>query len=382
MLKKIINVFVIIVFLFCLSSSGDERLRIKAIGIPLADHYAGIVAYEKYRQEMKYADYQILILPSPDFVRAYFRSEPDADIAFNVAPMVMDMYAKNPNFKWVSLIHRDGNALAVNKLLSKYIDIPEDKLLRKPTESVADAFKRLRKERGKQIVCAIPSPLATHTIILYKYFKDNGVSFSVSLADENKDVLLKIIKPPKSPFFLRAQDACNKPAAFEQSLPWTEIVETESCGKVAWYSKDIMNFPKGHVECIIIAKNKVIKNKRKALREVIYYIHKAGLFIENARRHGGKEMDEVVQAIQKHIPSHTKASIIEGLRPDINAINYINLNVDSQSKDSFREIMNLAFEAGFIKKKIDINELADESFGTEITKKTFPFAITGVNSEH
>lgn len=36
--------------------SNQQKQIIKAIYIPLADHYAGIVAYEKYRDQMKYAD--------------------------------------------------------------------------------------------------------------------------------------------------------------------------------------------------------------------------------------------------------------------------------------------------------------------------------------
>ncbi len=73
--------------------------------------------------------------------------------------------------------------------------------------------------------------------------------------------------------------------------------------------------------------------------------------------------------IQKHIPQHTKDAIVESLRSDLNVINYMNLNVDDQSKDSLRKIMDLAIEAGFLKKKIDIDALADERFGTEITKE-------------
>ncbi len=37
-------------------STGQKKQVIKALYIPLADHYAGIIAYEKYRGEMKHAD--------------------------------------------------------------------------------------------------------------------------------------------------------------------------------------------------------------------------------------------------------------------------------------------------------------------------------------
>lgn len=350
--------------LFSASCAFAERMRIKAIGIPLADHYAGIVAYEKYRGEMQYADYQLEILPDPALVRSYFRSEPDADIAFNVSPMVMEMFARKPNFRWVSLIHRDGNALAVNELINRKVDLPADRALRLPGKKIADAFTALKEETGKPVEVAIPSPLATHAVVLYKYLKDHGKTFGYSM-NQNVDVVLVTVKPAKAPVYLKKRAVRSKPAAFEQSLPWAEEVENNGFGFVGWYSKDVMKHEHGHVECIIIAKDEVIKEKREALQEVLRYIRKAGSDIEAARRRGGREMDEIVKMIRKHIPAHTKDAITQSLRIDLNVINYLNLNVDADARASFEEIMDLAFEAGFIKQKINIDKLADESFNSD-----------------
>ncbi|MEN8188666.1 MAG: ABC transporter substrate-binding protein [Thermodesulfobacteriota bacterium] len=349
------------------ATCAAEKQRIKAIGIPLADHYAGVVAYEKYREQMKHADYQLLILPDPQLVRAYFRSEADADVAFTVCPMIMDMFAEKPDFRWISLIHRDGNALAINDLMNSKTNLNNNKKLRKPDEKVAKAFAEFKKESGQPVECAVPSPLATHTTVLYKYMKDHNLSVDFQ-KHHDTDLSLKIVRPPKAPAYLRKKAARSLPAAFEQSLPWPEVAESGGYGHIAWYSKDVMKHPNGHVECVIIAKNSVIKAKRKALREVIYFIHKAGQDIESARLNGGTELDEIIKMIQTHIPQHNKRSIIETLRPDIMAINYKNLNVDKQSKESFRKIMELAFEAGYIKKLINIEAIADDSFSTEITK--------------
>jgi NitT/TauT family transport system substrate-binding protein len=368
-------VYLLIFVLICFFSGGPmakqpigKKERIKAIGIPLADHYAGIVAYEKYRSKMKKADYQLMLLSSPNLVRRYFNSKPDADIAFNVCPMVMDMFVENPGFKWVSLIHRDGNALAINSQLNKKVNLADDKLKRKPDGKIAAAIKDLKMEADEPIECAIPSPLATHTTVLYKYLKDHNRTMSLRKTDK-PDVIAVEVKPPKSPAFLKKKAARSTPAAFEQSLPWPDLAESGGYGFVGWYSKDVMNHPLGHVECIIIAKDEVIKNKRDALKEVITFIHQAGQDIETARRKGGAELDRIITMIQKHIPQHTRKAIIESLRPDLNVINYKNLNVDRQSKESFKKIMDLAFEAGFIKRKVSIDLLADESFATEITKE-------------
>ncbi len=71
-LTFVLTVYVVVfTILFVPFAGAEEKQTIKAVGIPLADHYAGVVAFEKYRSKMKYADYQLLILPGPDFVRAY-----------------------------------------------------------------------------------------------------------------------------------------------------------------------------------------------------------------------------------------------------------------------------------------------------------------------
>ncbi|NOQ31266.1 MAG: nitrate ABC transporter substrate-binding protein [Helicobacteraceae bacterium] len=357
-----------LILVFTLSSFANERVRIKAIAIPLADHYAAIVAYEKYRTKMREADFKLLFLKGPKLVRAYFNTEDDADIAFNVSPMVMDMFSKNPNFKWVSLIHRDGNALTINSLMNEKVKLPKDKKLRKPDAKVANAFSEFKKENSQATVCAVPSPLATHTTILYKYLKDHNKTLSFN-KHSKADLILNIVKPPLSPVYLKKQSARSQAASFEQSLPWPEIANMGGKSQIAWYSKDVMNTPKGHVECIIIAKNSVIEKKNAALKEVIYYIHKAGQDIEKARTLGGQQLEEIIKMITRHIPAHTPEAIKESLNPDIMAINYKNLNIDQNSKDSFDEIMNLAYEAGFIKSKIDINKLTDDSFNTTITQE-------------
>ena len=68
------------------SQDNKEKKTIKAIYIPLADHYAGIVAYEKYRDKMKNADYRIERMKSWSLLRAYFMSG-EVDVAFIILLM-------------------------------------------------------------------------------------------------------------------------------------------------------------------------------------------------------------------------------------------------------------------------------------------------------
>ena len=344
--------------------AADEKQVIKAVYIPMADHYAGIVAYEKYRNQMKKADYRLERMKSWPILRAYFLSG-EVDVAFIVSPMAMDMFAEKPEFRWVSLLHRDGNALAINDILNEDVKLPKGRKNRKPDEKVAEAFKRAKKKMGRPTQSGVPSLLSTHTVVLYKYLKDHGMALNLGTGSD-KDVLAIEVTPAKAPSFIKKKNSRSTPASFEQSLPWADIVETKGFGKVAWYSKDVMSWPKGHVECIAIATDNAIKNKKEALKEVIHSLHRAGIDIENARRKGGQAMIKISDMIRKHIPEHNQAAIIQSLRPDLNVINYRHLNVD---KPGLKQIMDLALEGGILKDTIDIDAFADHSFSCPITEQ-------------
>lgn len=346
---------------------GEDNARqtIKAIYIPLADHYAGIVAYEKYRAQMKKADFQIERMKNWPLLRAYFMSG-EVDVAFIICPMAMDMFSKKPNFRWVGLLHRDGNALAINDLLNDEVGLPADRSRRKPDAKVAGALKKAKHKRRACVECAVPSLQSTHTVVLYKYLKDNSLSLALG-AGGAKDVLAIEVAPAKSPSFIKRMNTRNVPACFEQSLPWADVVETKGFGHVAWYSKDVLKWRHGHVECIIIATDNCIKTKQAALREVIEYIHRAGIDLETARRGGAAPMKAIGEMIRKHIPEHNQEAIDQSLRPDLNVINYCHLNVD---KAGLKQVMDLAVEGGILKKPINLNAFADERFGTRITEQT------------
>ena len=364
-MKKLIKLFAVSIAIIVVTQSVlAQKETIKAIYIPLADHYAGIVAYEKYKDEMKHADYQIERMKSWPLLRSYFNSG-EVDMAYIICPMAMDMFVENPNFRWVSLMHRDGNALAINDLLNEDVHLHNNRALRKPDEKVANAFLKAKTELGKPIECGVPSLLATHTVVLYKYLRDNNKTLAMQ-NNKDGDVMAIPIAPPKSPSFIKMKNSKGIPASFEQSLPWADVVETQGFGHVAWYSKDVIKWPHGHVECIAIATDESINNKKEALKEVIYYIHKAGKDIDNAREQGGESMIEIANMIRKHIPEHNQEAIIQSLRPDLNVINYSNMNVD---KGGLRQIMNLAVEGEILKTPINIDAFADESFSTDITEK-------------
>ncbi|VAW99554.1 ABC transporter, substrate-binding protein (cluster 10, nitrate/sulfonate/bicarbonate) [hydrothermal vent metagenome] len=361
--KYIQRVFVSLILVFycgfsvVFAASAANRRVIKALYIPLADHYAALVAYERYRHKMKQADFQIQQMKNWDLLRAYFQSG-EVDMAYVMSPLAMDMYNQKPHFRWIGLMHRDGNALAINELLNKSVQLPAQRKDRKPDEKVAVALKAIYSKTGRPTEIGMPHLLATHTVVLYRYLKKYNVSMSLT-HNHQAEVLATAVPPPKSPTFIKSKSNRATAAAFEQSLPWADVVETGGFGYVAWYSKDVMPWPHGHVECIALATDKAIANKYHALKEVMFYIRKAGADIEHARKAGGKLLEGIVNIVRKHIPAHTREAIIASLNPELRVINYEYLNID---KGGLKQIMDLAVEGGILKRAVDIDAFADMRF--------------------
>jgi len=362
-LKKNLLRIILVISILCSFVFGDQnsdKKTVKALYIPLADHYAALVAYERYRDQMQHADFQIEQMKNWDLLRAYFQSG-EVDMAFVMSPLAMDMFSEKPHFKWVGLMHRDGNALAINDLLYNKIRLPINRINRKPDSDVAQALSSVYASSGKSTEIGMPHLLATHTVVLYRYLKEKGLRLTLK-SNQDAEVQAIAVAPPKSPAFLRAKSNRAEAAAFEQSLPWADVVETGGFGHVAWYSKDVMPWKHGHVECIALATNNAIDMKFEAVKEVMYFIQKAGEDIEIARQQGGDALLEIVNIVRKHIPLHNSEAIVASLNPELRVINYQHLNID---KPGLKQIMDLAVEGGILQKSIDIEDFADERFNID-----------------
>lgn len=338
----------------------EQKQRIDALYIPLADHYAAIVAYERYAASMQHADFRIKQLPNWNLLRAHFY-EGRADMAFVMSPLAMDMYAEMQNFRWVGLMHRDGNALAINDVIAEEIVLSQSRLDRKPNKELAQVLKRIISQSSQQLTVGVPHVLSTHSVVLHTYLNEFGITVDTK-PNNGGDVLIHALAPPRAPIRIKSLSNKGLPAAFEQSLPWADIVETQGYGKVAWYSKDVIQWPKGHVECIAIATDKAIEHKSFAVQEVMAAIHQAGEDIEQARGVGGESIEAIVQIVQKHIPTHGREAILASLDPRLRVINYQDLNID---KAGLRHIMELAVKANILKQPIDIEAFSAPQFRVE-----------------
>lgn len=357
-MNRTLSLLLTLPVLLC-SWSVCAKERIDALYIPLADHYAAIVAYEKYADQMKEADFHIARMGSWPALRSRFLKR-RADMAMVLSPMAMKMYQLDPSFRWVSLIHRNGLALAVNDVLADGLDLSLPRHQRKPGSAVAAVFRQELRDQGHQPVVAVPSLQSTHMLVLYKFMRDHGLTLAIGRGDGH--AVAKAVAPPKSPNFLLAQNQRSLPAAFVQSLPWADVVETENKGRVAWYSKDVLPSERGHIDCIMVATNQAVHNKTAAVREVVHYIHQAGKDLEAARAGGEAALREIAAMIRKHIPEHSEQAILASLDKKLKVIGYHDLNIDVPA---LREIMDLAVEAGVMPGPIDLDAFSDPRFRTD-----------------
>jgi len=65
----------------------------KALYISLTDHYAALVAYERYHGQMKQADFQIQQMKNWNLLRTYFQSG-EVGMAYVMSPLAMDIFTK------------------------------------------------------------------------------------------------------------------------------------------------------------------------------------------------------------------------------------------------------------------------------------------------
>ncbi|MCG8673534.1 MAG: ABC transporter substrate-binding protein [Pseudomonadales bacterium] len=338
---------------------------IQALYIPLADHYAAIIAYELFRDQMKHADFRLTQMKNWDLLRSYFETG-YSQMAFLMSPLAMDMFHRKENFRWVGLMHRDGNALAINEVINEHVRVPLKRKERIPNRELGDALRHFYAKYNKATYVGVPHLLSTHTVVLYKYLSEQNLGLAL-LPNAPGEVLALPLAPPKAPLFIKSKNTRAIPAAFEQSLPWADVVETQGYGKVAWYSKDVIKWPKGHVECLIVATDKILDRRPEAVKEVVAAIHQAGEVIEQARYGGGEQLDALIRLIRKHIPLHTEAAIRASLNPELNVINYKDLNID---KPGLSHIMGFALKGGILKNPINVKNFADPRF-EDIRPSTF-----------
>jgi NitT/TauT family transport system substrate-binding protein len=337
---------------------ASAKDAIVALYLPIIDHYPLLLSHLRYSKQMSNADFSVLQMAGWNELRQKFESG-EADIAVITAPLALDMYAAKPMFQTVALAHRNGSALSVNTAFAKSMANPRERAERRPDEQFAKAAKAAFDKTGNPLNVGVPTLHSAHTLVLYKYMKDQGINM-VTPKDRNGVLVVRQVPPPKSAEYLKAAGALGQGAATIQAQPWGDIFESSGTGTIAWYSKDVMKHPKGHVDCIIIASANAIKNKRAALAEVIESLHKGGAELQAAIQSDNKDLLQIATSISEvYIPGLKPDVIAKSMSKDIGAINFNDLNVDMTG---LKQLQDLGMASGFQSSAVDLDKFSDRSF--------------------
>jgi NitT/TauT family transport system substrate-binding protein len=312
------------------------------------------------------ADFEIERMPSWQVLRAAFR-EGRADMAFIICPEALQMFSERPDFRWVGLLHRNGNQLIINRELAQHIELAENPKDRKPDGQVAEWLLQGMQSGNENVYCGLPAPRATHSVVFYKYLRDHDLKMGTTRLGTDGEVTTEIVRPGEATAYMRKRNNRSEMACTQQSLPWGDVIEERGDGKIAWYSKDVLVWPNGHVECIVIASDKALREKRAAVVEVLQAINQAGKELETARKGDEALMGRLVGYIQEHVPEHSRTGILDALDIERGGIRYDHLSVDDNAVGSLREIMSLAIEAGILEEYVDLESFAIKQLETEGT---------------
>jgi NitT/TauT family transport system substrate-binding protein len=236
---------------------------------------------------------------------------------FMLAPLAMALAEQGVPVKIVYLGHRDGTALMVQK---------DSDIL-----SVRDL-------RGKRV--AIPNRYSNQNLLLRKALADQGMSID--------DVEILEMPPPDMPaaLYSKAVDGITS------GEPFMAQTEMDGYGRVLYQAKDIWpNF----ISCVLVVSQKTIDEHPEWVQQLVDGIARSGLWLEGGMDHRMAAAQAVATGYYNQEPR--LLSFVLSKPPD--RVKYSNLRL---ARAEFDNIVNMAVDAGILKRRLKFEEYADPRF--------------------
>jgi len=238
--------------------------------------------------------------------------------AYMLAPLVMDLVAKDIPVKIVSLGHRSGAVIMVR------------------TDS---SYRSFRDLVGKRI--AIPSRFAVDFLFLRKMLAKEGLS--------NTDFEIVEMAPPDMPsaLYARAVDAycTGEPygAAAQRAGFAVPLVMTRD----EWPS---------YICCVLTVRQELIDQNPALVQELVNYIQGAGSWLDADRANRARASE--IAADRKYF-NQDKAIIQYVMDNPTDRVTYGDLRM---IRAEFDDMMNLSVQAGTLKKPVPFESYIDDRF--------------------
>jgi NitT/TauT family transport system substrate-binding protein len=237
-------------------------------------------------------------------------------VAFMVAPMALKLCEDGVKIKIVYLGHRDGTAMMVHK--------------DSPIRSLADL-------KGKRI--AIPNRFSNQFLLIHKGLRDLGLTVA--------DVDLREMPPPDMPVALRER-AVDAIIAGEPLMGQTEL---DGYGRVLFQAKEVWpNF----ISCVLVVRQEVIDGDPRFVQRLVDGIARSGMWLDGGVENRLAASDAIAKPYYNQDPRLLRFVLSEPQR-----VTYTNLSL---AGEEFGRIVDLAVEAGVLKRRLAFEEYADVQF--------------------
>lgn len=310
--------FIIFCLLWWVPSVLFAKVIIRVGYLPILDHLTLLVSHAQDNKTFQHVEIQPKMFKSWDRLTDALKTE-SIDAAFILSPLAMDLFDHGLPIQTILLGHRNGSAITVRKEL--------------PIDSSTDL-------KGKTI--AIPHAQSTHRVLLNKYLTDAHLSLS--------EVTMQVIPP------VEMLDALltKKIDGFIVAEPFGARAQSQGIGKIFILTKDILNH---HIDCILVIRQKMIKNVSQAIQEWVESLIRAGQWIEQDKLKQGSQ--RVAQLIAyKYLP-YAENILIEALQHPQDRISFDDLE---PQLDDFQKIMELSIQAGILNNQIDLKKFVNNVF--------------------
>ncbi len=250
----------------------------------------------------------------------------DLQATFILAPMAMVLREQNIPIKIVYLGHRDGTTMMVQK---------------------DSDIHRIEDLRGKTI--AVPSRYSNQRLIIYKAFKERGMSID--------QVKLLEMAPPDMPAALSSRSV----DAIIAGEPIMAKTEMDGYGRVLFMTKDV--WP-DFISCVLAVNENVIATQREQVQRLVDGIAKSGKWLDQDKDSGKDDRHRMQAArfVSKNYYNQDPKLLQFVLSKPPDRVKYTNLNV--RRKD-FEEIEKYAKESGIFKGEVTFTDYTDTSFVPE-----------------
>jgi NitT/TauT family transport system substrate-binding protein len=240
------------------------------------------------------------------------------DAAYMLAPLVMDLAAKDVPVKIVSIGHRSGAVIMVR------------------TDSPYRKFKDLA---GKRV--AIPSRFAVDFLFLRKMLAKEGMS--------DKDVQIAEMPPPDMPAALYAKAV----DAYCTGEPYGAAAQRAGYAVPLRMTRD--EWP-NYICCVLTVRQELIDENPGLVQDLVNYVQGAGHWLDAGRDHRTRAAE--ISSDRKYF-NQDRAVIQYVMENPTDRVTYGDLRM---IKEEFDEMMELSLQAGTLKSPIAFERYIDDRF--------------------